>query len=130
VNVGSINKFDGVFVKNERLVIWIDTESFGRIALVMVGATCVGEMTAAFDKALITNRKGGGIHAYDPAKPVAKGSELGVFHMGSTVVMFFEDKEMGLLAGLDAGQEVQMGQALMQKAEKQQVKQQKKRGKR
>ncbi|MCC6806609.1 MAG: phosphatidylserine decarboxylase [Deltaproteobacteria bacterium] len=115
VNIPSINKFDGVFCKNERLTTWIASDGFGTVGVTMVGATCVGEMTFAYDASLVTNRGTTPVHrSYEPAIRVHKGEELGTFHMGSTVVMLFEPKKIGALAFAD-GAELKMGEALAQR---------------
>jgi phosphatidylserine decarboxylase len=84
-----VERVDGVFARNERLVTWLDTD-LGRVAVVMLGAFGVGRMTAAYTD-LITNT---GAPARDerPSPPpvLERGAELGRFHMGSTVILFFE----------------------------------------
>jgi phosphatidylserine decarboxylase len=84
-----VEMVDGVFSRNERLVTWLDTEA-GEVAVVMLGAFGVGRMSAVYTE-LITNT---GVPARDerPAEPptLERGVELGRFHMGSTVILFFE----------------------------------------
>ncbi len=82
-----------LFVRNERLISLLNTAS-GLVAVVKIGATSVGKITLAYDSDLVTNRKNcreiiqkeyaAGTH------PVKKGAELGVFNLGSTVVLLFE----------------------------------------
>ncbi|MBX2996153.1 MAG: phosphatidylserine decarboxylase [Bdellovibrionaceae bacterium] len=89
VNEWSTSHIDNLFSINERVVVEIETEK-GLIAVVLVGATNVGQMSLAFwpefrtNAALqmkpITREFGGGV-------ALQKGDELGAFHMGSTVVM-------------------------------------------
>jgi phosphatidylserine decarboxylase len=56
----------------------------------MVGATNVGRMSASFDPGLVTNTGSPGeVKFYDPPVPIKVGEELGIFHMGSTVVMLY-----------------------------------------
>jgi phosphatidylserine decarboxylase len=125
VNIPSINKFDGVFCKNERLTTWIHSETFGTVGVTMVGATCVGEMTFAYDSALVTNRGTTPVYKrYDPAIRVNKGEELGTFHMGSTVVMLLEPGVVKDIAHA-AGAELKMGEALLERVAVAAVKKQK-----
>jgi phosphatidylserine decarboxylase len=111
VNMRSINHFDGVFVRNERLAVWLRNAQ-GLTGVVLVGATCVGEMSAAFDDTLVTNRPVSGVvrHSYANVH-LHKGAELGTFHMGSTVVVLvpFAPKIV-----VTIGQEVKMGEALLE----------------
>ncbi|MFO0547965.1 MAG: archaetidylserine decarboxylase [Polyangiaceae bacterium] len=70
---------------NRRVAIPIDTETMGRITVVMVGAMIVGRITVtgidARDVPL-------GLHDLHPPLPVQRGDEIGVFHLGSTAVVF------------------------------------------
>ena len=89
VNPWSVEHISQVFSINERVVIWIQTQK-GSIAVVMVGATNVGRITLSFDPQIITNNK----HFrkpsrtnYTPPHFIRKGEELGIFYMGSTVIV-------------------------------------------
>jgi len=76
-----------LFSKNRRVAIVIDTAVLGRVTLVMVGAIIVGRITvntiAGPDVPL-------GDHVISPARPVQKGEEVGIFHLGSTAIVFVE----------------------------------------
>jgi len=111
VNMRSINHFDGVFVRNERLAVWLRNAS-GLMGVVLVGATCVGEMSAAFDDTLITNRPVDGVvrRTYTGVH-LHKGAELGTFHMGSTVVLLVPGAPKVLVT---VGHEIKMGEALLE----------------
>ena len=104
---------DRLFIKNERLVIHLETD-IGPVCVVMVGASNVGTMTAAFDKSIITNRGPKRLRTrrfqYSPALPVDAGGELGAFNLGSTVVVLWQHPGLSVV-GTD-GQEVLCGQAL------------------
>jgi len=73
-----------LFVRNQRVAMFIDTPAFGRIAVVMVGAMIVGRISVT---ALPIPGTPLGIHRLSPAVPVARGDEIGMFHLGSTVVV-------------------------------------------
>ena len=92
VNAAGVENVDQLFARNERLITHLTTETFGRVEVVMVGATNVGHMTLAYDAAIATNTGHREVerHAYDPAIPIARGAELGVFEMGSTVIVVTE----------------------------------------
>jgi phosphatidylserine decarboxylase len=88
VNPASVRTVDGLFALNERLVTWLDTPA-GRCALVMVGATCVGRIRAAYDDVLTQDGRPASSRTLATPLPVSKGQELGRFEMGSTVILLF-----------------------------------------
>ena len=85
-----VNNFHNLFVTNERIPIYIETEH-GLVCVVMVGATVVGKVTLNFSHLTTNHRANGGEQSrFDPAIPISKGGELGSFRIGSTVVMLME----------------------------------------
>ena len=76
-----------LFVRNNRVAIVIDTENLGRVTVVMVGATIVGRISC---NALPGPFVPPGPHAIEPGYAVAKGDEIGMFHLGSTAVVLLE----------------------------------------
>jgi phosphatidylserine decarboxylase len=76
-----------LLVRNNRVAIVIDTDGLGRVTVVMVGATIVGRISV---RALSGAAVPPGVHEIDPALPVAKGDEIGMFHLGSTAVVLLE----------------------------------------
>ncbi len=93
VNFPSLKRQKELFVENERVIVECFTEGGGRIFIVLVGALNVGKMTIAFDPRIKTNAD-----KYEPTyyrydkKPlwIYKGDLLGMFMMGSTVLLFAE----------------------------------------
>jgi phosphatidylserine decarboxylase len=77
-----------LFVRNNRVAIVIDTESLGRVTVVMVGATIVGRISVSAMPGVPAVPPG--THQVDPALAVARGDEIGIFHLGSTAVVLFE----------------------------------------
>jgi len=77
-----------LFVRNQRASIVIETKGLGRVTVVMVGAVIVGRITVSVlpQHADVPE----GLHVVEPAQAVAKGGEIGMFHLGSTVVLFLE----------------------------------------
>lgn len=76
-----------LFVRNSRVAIAIKTQGFGTVTVVMVGAVIVGRMTVSgLDEPDVPP----GEHRFNPARAVAKGDEIGIFHLGSTVVLLLE----------------------------------------
>jgi phosphatidylserine decarboxylase len=88
----AVEGVDGLFARNERLVTYVQSTNCGIVAVVKVGATMVGRITAAYDDSIATNSGGGAArsYTYDPAYPVTIGGELGTFELGSTVVICVE----------------------------------------
>lgn len=111
VNPPSVRHVAGLFTLNERVVTYIQSP-LGRCAVVMVAATGVGNMTLAYAPEFRTSLRRG--QASDPSlelpRRVDKGDELGVFNLGSTVIVLFPPGQVTLLA--QRGASVRMGQAL------------------
>lgn len=116
VNSWSVNAIPQLFAVNERVVVIIQTPR-GKAALVMVAATNVGNMTMSFDSHINTRHRAVGRqvreHTYEPKIPVRKGDEIGVFHMGSTVVMLYEKSVLTADFESYRGRHIKMGQALI-----------------
>lgn len=111
VNALAVRLVDELFVVNERVAVVIDSDGFGLVALVMVGATNVGRMTLSFD-ALDTDSGRRARSVQPPAPiPIERGAELGAFNLGSTVVLLVARPDLQA-AGVSAGDVVKMGQAL------------------
>jgi phosphatidylserine decarboxylase len=87
VNSMSVRRVDRLFGRNERVAVFLESERFGSVALVMVGATNVGRMSLAFAP-LVTN-SGAPAGTFRPASEtrLLRGAELGAFNLGSTVVL-------------------------------------------
>jgi phosphatidylserine decarboxylase len=124
VNAGSVERIEGLFSINERLITQMSVYGGGEILLIKVGATNVGRISIDYKKDWLTNSmpppanrnslftkwEAESIHAY------TKGQEIARFEMGSTVILVcnsvmlqrtkhrFEELE---------GKSVVMGQALM-----------------
>ncbi|MFO0750465.1 MAG: archaetidylserine decarboxylase [Myxococcota bacterium] len=98
VNARGVRAVPGLFVKNRRVVFALETVGFGEVAVVMVGATNVGRI---------------GISA--PDGPIARGDELGVFNLGSTVVMLFPKAVPVALHQVHEGEMVRVGQGIIRR---------------
>lgn len=109
VNEASVRQIQELFVVNERLLIEIKTAK-GSLFVVMVGATNVGKMTASFDSEVVTNRLPARLRrSYQPALSIKAGEELGIFHMGSTVILLTPP---GFLPSLPQSGPVKVGEVL------------------
>lgn len=90
VNSWSTENIPELFSINERVLVEIRTER-GLVGVMFVGATNVGQIELAFDPEIRGNQlTGDGVleKEYSNLK-INKGDELGMFRMGSTVVMLY-----------------------------------------
>ncbi len=107
----AVDTVDGLFVANERLLTFMEG-AHGAFCVAMVGATCVGRMRASYDT-IVTNVPGPAVvRRYTNPPRLARGDELGVFEMGSTVVLLLSPGMATLAEALGPGQEIRMGQAI------------------
>ncbi|HYN05029.1 MAG TPA: archaetidylserine decarboxylase [Vicinamibacteria bacterium] len=114
VNGAGVRSVPGLFTRNERVAVFLDTPAHGPVAVVLVGAANVGRISLAFAD-LVTNRGRPGGRTV-PAEPVAvrRGDEIGAFNLGSTVVLLLADPGLAPTAG--AGDLVRVGQALWRRS--------------
>lgn len=90
VNAIGVRHVHNLFVRNRRVAIVIDTPKdtgLGRVTVVMVAAMVVGRITVSGIDARDVPE---GVHRYDPPLAVSRPDEIGIFHLGSTAVLFFE----------------------------------------
>lgn len=108
-----VKGFKGLFAVNERLITYIDTDH-GAVAVCKIGAINVGKISLSYDKS-VTNKffRSKNEHIYDENKmpSVKKGDEIGIFNLGSTVIILFE-KGMMEFIDLEYGQKVKMGEKI------------------
>lgn len=109
VNPWSVENISQLFAVNERVIFRLRT-AVGPVAVVMVGATNVGQISVSFDSSIRTNVAGALTTAVRDYKHSIKvGDELGIFHMGSSVVVVYPE---GALKELPAIGPVKLGQAI------------------
>lgn len=76
VNPMALKKVAQLYCKNKREITLFDTENFGTMAFVEVGAAAVGTI----------------VQTFTPGEKVCRGDEKGYFKFGgSTVILFFEE---------------------------------------
>jgi phosphatidylserine decarboxylase len=111
VNTLAVRHVPALFTVNERVAVLIDSDVFGPVAVVLVGAANVGRITLTFAD-LVTNR-GGAAARVVPAVPIpiGKGEELGAFNLGSTVIVLAADPTLRP-AAVAEGELLKVGQAL------------------
>jgi phosphatidylserine decarboxylase len=103
----------GLFSINERLITFIRNPS-GRVAVCKVGAMNVGRISLSY-KPVMTNgafrSRKEVIFSQGERVPVNAGEEIGVFHLGSTVILLFE-RDMISFEKLKTGDRVRYGQRI------------------
>lgn len=107
---------DGIMSNNERVVFHLDSD-LGRSALVMVGALGVSNIVIAHDGAESRGLRGGKVRQsvrFDEPVTLARGAELGAFHLGSTVILMFEPDRIDLDAALAADSALRFGERIGQ----------------
>lgn len=77
VNPMALNKIVGVYCQNKREITTFQSDHFGDMAMIEVGATCVGSI----------------MQTYKEGKHVNKGEEKGYFKFGGSTVILFLEKE-------------------------------------
>jgi phosphatidylserine decarboxylase len=115
VNAWGVQQVPKLFCINERVVTFLQTPQ-GPVAVVMIAAMHVGQITLAYDATITTTRRGPRRPitetVYTPPKPLPKGAELGIFHMGSTVIVLFAPGVLSIEVGPLQGRRVHMGESL------------------
>lgn len=113
VNQRTAEEIPGLFCKNERLYCHFET-AFGPMGIVMVGAMIVaaivtswgGRITPGVKRQIQTTQ-------YDGRITLQQGEELGLFELGSTVILLLPKEAPPLAASLVAGQKIKLGQAFV-----------------
>jgi phosphatidylserine decarboxylase len=114
VNFTYLRKVSSLFVKNERVVLECIDNTGKLFYMILVGALNVGKMTLSFEPKIETNVDTSEVKVYEYDNvELKKGDELGMFMMGSTVVMIFEDESVELQS--EVGKKVRFGEEVATK---------------
>jgi phosphatidylserine decarboxylase len=90
VNPFSVANIDQLFPINERLTTYYNSQSH-KAAIVKVGATIVGKIKVTYSDAESNVFRTVRAESFSAGPEVKKGEELGLFAMGSTVVLLFPE---------------------------------------
>jgi phosphatidylserine decarboxylase len=119
VNKPFVARIPRLFARNERMVFDFELDGGGRAYAVMVGALNVGRIHTAFAPHLTTNTlhrvtSGGAAVEATIDRPVAAGDELGMFMLGSTVVLVLDRRATERLQPVagDGNRPILMGASL------------------
>ncbi|VAW46206.1 Phosphatidylserine decarboxylase [hydrothermal vent metagenome] len=110
VNPATVRNVEGLFARNERLVIRFENEH-GPFCLIMVGAIFVGSMQTVWE-GKITPEYQPTIQHWDYSDAnltFNKADEIGRFNMGSTVVLLTPENQLPELGHIIAGTPIKMG---------------------
>jgi phosphatidylserine decarboxylase len=113
VNDATARNVDGLFARNERLILEFDGEQGPHIQ-VLVGALFVGSMGSVWHGDIAPRGQRTPLALPLPtgaAARAAQGAELGRFNMGSTVILLLP-KGGARWEGVDAGQPLRVGQQI------------------
>ena len=91
-----------------QLITYLDTPA-GPCAYIAVGATCVSRIHMSYDELLTHEGKPAKAHTYPRPIPIEKGGEIGMFEMGSTVILLFQPGRVRWAKALAEGAVVRMG---------------------
>jgi phosphatidylserine decarboxylase len=111
VNPKVASRRAGLFARNERVVIRLNSPTLGHVALVMVGAAGVGNIALHHGPTSASLRSAGELRRVEIGDvELARGDELGAFRLGSTVIMAFQPGRAKL--ALHENQVVRFGEAI------------------
>lgn len=115
VNDKSVLREEGLFIRNERFLTLLDGPA-GLCAVAMVAAVGVGHVTASYDVDVATHSRSFSEaklehRTYDVPRPMSKGGELGIFHIGSTSIAVFAPGRVEL-RDLPPGTALRMGETI------------------
>lgn len=109
-----VEREEGVFVRNERVVVHFVDGLGRRAAIVLVAAFGVGNIIM-YDPELDTEfsrRSGVRTAHFDRGVCVGRGNECGAFALGSTVIVLVDDRSAPLQLAVQEGERVLLGERL------------------
>lgn len=116
VNSIGLDHVPNLFARNERVAMFQQSPEHGLVASVMVGAIGVGRISLSFDELTTNVGRPGGVRRYGRHAPeMDRADELGVFHLGSTVIVFLA-AGAGHRLVVAAGARVRVGEAVARRS--------------
>jgi phosphatidylserine decarboxylase len=111
VNRFGIENVGGLFSLNERILTPIESD-MGKVGVVKVGATIVGKISLDYDRLNTNSGKPTALNLpVVPTKLYKKGDEIGLFQLGSTVILLFESGRFSQ-TNIYSGKTIKMGEAI------------------
>lgn len=113
VNSFGFENIENLFPVNERLTTIAHSKTFGKMAIVKIGATVVGRIKASYDNLLGFNEFSKSFRKkYEKSVSIKKGQELGMFEMGSAVILLFEKDKLVFSENTKIGKEIKLGEKI------------------
>ena len=113
VNPGSVQRVDGLFARNERVITTFRT-AFGMMSVIFIGAIFVGSVeTVWHGQVTPAGNREYAFRRYEPGMVFKQGDEIGRFNMGSTVILLTQQDKINWVA---LGKQVVMGQQIAVKS--------------
>lgn len=103
---------DRLFARNERVVIWLDAPGIGLVAVVMIGASGVGNIDLVHGGESSRWRAAGERRRIELDARVERGDELGAFRLGSTVVVVLPPGALAAPLATELDRVVRFGERL------------------
>jgi phosphatidylserine decarboxylase len=110
VHPPAVRTITSLFAKNERVTTWLETAA-GPVAVVLVGATNVGSILLSYANFCTNQGAPRQVLEHTPAVALDRGDPLGVFQLGSTVVLLISRSDFAL-AGIQEGDWIPYGSIL------------------
>ena len=115
VNASTVSKVSGLFVRNERLICHFESND-GPYVLIFVGALNVGSISTPWTGVIRPEKRGVvtecNLSASKVSKNIEKGSLLGWFNMGSTIIMLMQGESVEWSGHLIPGKTLRMGEGI------------------
>lgn len=112
VNQSGVEGIQQLFEKNERLITYLDSNEFGRIAIVKVGAYIIGKIRVSYAENFSLKRYQNRVTV---ERWLTKGDEVGQFEFGSTVILLIEPGSYRWSEGVTKGNRLKMGQPILER---------------
>ncbi|MBN2159830.1 MAG: phosphatidylserine decarboxylase [Spirochaetes bacterium] len=103
----------GLYVKNERIITYIESQA-GLVGVCKIGAMNVGRITLSYcdTRTNRTFRRAREVFFEERARtPIRAGDEVGAFHLGSTVILLFQNNAI-VFDDFKPGQTIRMGKRI------------------
>ncbi len=114
VNPIIVKKMPNIFTINERVINIFDSE-LGKIAIILVGAMVVGSIATQWHGEVISD-KPKTIQVWDYYHlnlTFNRGNEMGLFQLGSTVIILFENHKLDFCLNFAPNQIIKMGEKIL-----------------